>query len=376
MVSNKTRLLIVGLIAGIFIFSAVNFSVNNVAASNNVVRRPPWETDKAPTVAITSPANGENVEGIVLITVSASDDKGIISVSLSIDGATFDVTGSLQFNWDTAGVADGDHSISATATDTIGQTASASITVTTGEVTPPPPPPEPTGNKFAVIVGISDYKAISDLSFCDEDATDWYNFLEAQGYYIVAVLGDGHPEDYPRYDGTASESNIRAALAEMNALAGPGDTCVFTTSGHGGEYKIGRGPSATYQQYLCCWDCSSGEDGQDGILWDDEFPALFADFTDKNFFVFYDHCYSGGFYDEAVPSNWFITSTCTNDGYGYDMTTYSNGAWTYFFLEATLANNPSMSMEDAYAAAAAIYPYDGGDFPQMFDGNTAYDFYL
>jgi hypothetical protein len=31
--------------------------------------------------------------------------------------------------------------------------------------------------KYAVIVGISDYKAISDLSFCDEDASDWFNFV-------------------------------------------------------------------------------------------------------------------------------------------------------------------------------------------------------
>ena len=357
--------------------SAVNLSVNSVAASNDTARLPPWyNPDQDPTVAITSPSNGDTVEGIVLITVSASDDNGVTSVSLTVDGTTYDVTGSLQFNWDTAGLADGDYSISAIATDTIGQTATASITVTFGEVTPPPPPPPPTGNKFAVIVGISDYKAISDLSFCDEDASDWYNYLVAQGYYIVAVLGDGHPEDFPRYDGTASESNIRASLAEMNSLAGAGDTCVFTTSGHGGNYKTGRGRDATYEQYLCAWDCSSGEDGQDGILWETEFPALFADFTDKNFFVFFDHCYSGGFYDEPVPSNWVITTTCTDDGYGWDMSTYSNGAWTYFFLEATLVNNPNMSMEDCYAAALAIYPYDGGDTPQFFDGNTAYDFYL
>jgi hypothetical protein len=34
-----------------------------------------------------------------------------------------------------------------------------------------------TGGKYAIIVGISDYASISDLSYCDEDATDWYNFL-------------------------------------------------------------------------------------------------------------------------------------------------------------------------------------------------------
>jgi hypothetical protein len=37
----------------------------------------------------------------------------------------------------------------------------------TWQATAPTPPPPPTGAKFALIVGISDYKAISDLSYCD-----------------------------------------------------------------------------------------------------------------------------------------------------------------------------------------------------------------
>jgi hypothetical protein len=264
---------------GLFLMLSLSVLGNNstvsVTAEASALKLPPWyNPDAKPVVSITSPSNGETVEGVVLVTVSASDDKGISSVILKIDGVSFDITTGLSYSWDTTGVADGDHVLIATATDTIGQTTSATITVSTGEYVPPPPPPPPTGNKFAVIVGISDYKAISDLSFCDEDAADWYNFLAAQGFYIVAVLGDGHLEDYPRYDGTASEANIRAALAEMNSLAGAGDLCVFTTSGHGGESRVGKGSTATYKQYMCCWDCSSGEDGQDGILFDSEFPAL------------------------------------------------------------------------------------------------------
>jgi hypothetical protein len=53
--------------------------------------------------------------------------------------------------------------------------------------------------KYAVIVGISDYKAISDLSFCDEDASDWYDFITgALGVPTshVTVLGDGHSNDF------------------------------------------------------------------------------------------------------------------------------------------------------------------------------------
>ena len=51
-------------------------------------------------------------------------------------------------------------------------------------------------NKYALIIGISDYKAISDLSFCDEDATDWYNYLSGEGYQIT-LLGDD-TSSYPK----------------------------------------------------------------------------------------------------------------------------------------------------------------------------------
>jgi hypothetical protein len=67
------------------------------------------------------------------------------------------------------------------------------------------------GGAYAIIVGISDYASINDLSYCDEDATDWYNFLAGQGYECH-VYGDGHTSNYPRHDGTATESNVRSAI--------------------------------------------------------------------------------------------------------------------------------------------------------------------
>ena len=102
----------------------------------------------------------------------------------------------------------------------------------------------PTGSitkqKWAVIAGVSDYKAISDLSYCDEDATDWYNYLinpdnfvDGIAYTNIWVYGDGHPADFPQYDGIATEANMKAALANMVDNAGPDDTLAFITSGHG-----------------------------------------------------------------------------------------------------------------------------------------------
>ncbi len=230
-------------------------------------------------------------------------------------------------------------------------------------------------NRYAVIVGISDYKAISDLSYCDEDATDWYNYLHNMGYQIV-VYGDTHSSNYPRYDGVATEANVKAAISNMVQNADADDIIAYISSGHGSG--DGNGNS-----YLCMWDCSSGEDGEDGNLYDTELAELFAPAT-ANVFIFLDHCYSGGM-DEVVTQNSngdkvFLTTTCTANGYGYDDSDHQNGAWTYWFLEAGLIghfnSDPNTSMEDAFAWAVSQYPHSGGDTPQKFDGNTSQYFYL
>ncbi|MFX0090578.1 MAG: caspase family protein [Candidatus Hodarchaeota archaeon] len=234
-------------------------------------------------------------------------------------------------------------------------------------------------NKYAVIVGISDYKAISDLSFCDEDATDWYNYLNPLGYQIT-LLGDNHPENYPFWNNYATEANVRAALANMFATADEDDIVAYISSGHGGRSKVGSGRTKYYVQYLCMWDCSAGENGYDGIITDTEFKEITAPSVSKTF-IFLDHCYSGGM-DEimqnANAASIYMTTTCTDNGYGYDASAYENGMWTYIFLEFTLIDyfGGSASMEDTFAYASANYPVTRpGDQPCEFDGSSD-SFYL
>jgi hypothetical protein len=226
-----------------------------------------------------------------------------------------------------------------------------------------------TGGKYAIIVGISDYQSISDLSYCDEDATDWYNYLNGQGYECH-IYGDGHTSNYPRYDGTATEATVRAAMQELANHAQSGDQVVFVTSGHGS----GDGSGSSY---LCMYDCS----GSAGCYYDTELAADIGGFSSGiNIFVFIDHCYSGGMGPElmalSISQYIYCTTTCTEDGYGYDDPTHQNGAWTYEFLEKYLVGNPTWSMEYTYDQASASYPHSGGDACMEFDGNTGSSFYL
>jgi hypothetical protein len=236
-------------------------------------------------------------------------------------------------------------------------------------------PPEPWGDggKYAIIVGISDYGYISDLSYCDEDASDWYNHLNAMGYEC-RVYGDSHIADYPRYDGKATESIVRNAIQGLAAHAQPGDEVLFITSGHGS----GDGDGSSF---LCMWDCS----GSAGCYYDTELAAdigLYA--NGVNIFVFIDHCYSGGMGPELMAlsnSDYiYVATTCTEDGYGWDDGTHQNGMWTYYFLDfawqSHFGGNPSEPMETVFDYALANYPKSGGDTPQEFDGNTGAYFYL
>lgn len=232
---------------------------------------------------------------------------------------------------------------------------------------------------YAVLVGISDYEYISDLSYCDEDVTDIYNWLEGQwssaGYtYTIEVYGDGHTNDYPIYTDDAYEVNVKAALDTMYSNADSNDVTVYTTSGHGD----GDGSGSSY---LCQLACGSGYGGEDGDYYDTELDDSVATSTADTNFVFIDHCYSGGMGPELMSlgnsANTYCTTTCTEDGYGWDDGTHNNGAWTYQYFEwGWVEGNGPDDCEGNFVAAHDAYPHSGGDEPQEFDGDGGKTTYL
>ena len=171
---------------------------------------------------------------------------------------------------------------------------------------------------YAVIVGISDYKAIGDLNFCDEDANDWFSFLTLIGYDEIVVLGDGI-SPYLQHDGIATEHNAKLALNDLVSKASPKDTIAFISSGHGSGDS--RGSSL-----LCMWDITDGEDGEDGYFWDYEVADILEHSVADQIFVFLDHCFAGGFGEELMnmpnSKNVYFASTCDIMGMGWDVGEY------------------------------------------------------
>lgn len=86
-----------------------------------------------PTVSIESPSNGDVLaEGSdFVVTVLASDDRGIMRVNLRVDGADVGADETSPYRWDVANIPAGTYTFEAVATDTAGQSAtSAPVTVT------------------------------------------------------------------------------------------------------------------------------------------------------------------------------------------------------------------------------------------------------
>jgi thermitase len=89
-----------------------------------------------PTVGFIAPAGSATVSGSVSVQISATDDVGVASVTLKVDGATV-ASASLTpyiFAWDSATVTNGTRTLTATATDAAGNAASAQLTVTVNNV--------------------------------------------------------------------------------------------------------------------------------------------------------------------------------------------------------------------------------------------------
>ena len=87
-----------------------------------------------PSVSITAPAAGANVAGAVNITATAADNVGVAGVQFVLDGVNLgaeDTTAPYSYNWNSATVANGSHTLAAIARDAAGNiTSSSSVAVT------------------------------------------------------------------------------------------------------------------------------------------------------------------------------------------------------------------------------------------------------
>lgn len=100
-------------------------------------------TPSVPTVAFISPAEEATLSEDTLIEVSATDAGGIAKVELYANDQLLKtlVGAPWSTSWSLENVTDGDYTLRAVATNTIGKSAEATRAVKVEKVVPPPPPP-------------------------------------------------------------------------------------------------------------------------------------------------------------------------------------------------------------------------------------------
>lgn len=92
------------------------------------VLQAPLGDNKPPVVAITAPADGDTVTGLVIIAAAATDRNGVDSVEFFLDGSKLadatDTTEPFEYEWDTRSVpGDSGYALTARATDPSGNSA-------------------------------------------------------------------------------------------------------------------------------------------------------------------------------------------------------------------------------------------------------------
>jgi len=259
-------------------------------------------------------------------------------------------------------------------------TASADITVVSSS-TPPPLPPSTLGDKWAVVIGISDYQGTAnDLWNPDKDAMDMQQALTTNygfpGGNIKMLLN--------------SQATYQAIMGAIDWLAGVEDsssTVVFFFSGHGFRAPDSQG-----------WDTDREADGYDeGIvsydmygLSDGLLRQKFSAFETKKFALIFGSCYSGGMFDDPnvdlrAPGR-IICSACKADQYGWDYQRLGNTLFGYYFIDegilqskadgATLPGVETSGVKDGQVsieeALAYAYPLvtaaQAQSQPQIYDG--------
>src|SRR5262245_40245131 len=111
-----------------------NRALSAAEIQSDLGRPIPASTDTVPpSVSIVSPGDGSPVSHVTAISATASDDVGISSVELFLDGASrgVDASAPYVFTLDTTAVSNGMHTLQAVARDLGGnQTTSSSVSVT------------------------------------------------------------------------------------------------------------------------------------------------------------------------------------------------------------------------------------------------------
>ena len=198
------------------------------------------------------------------------------------------------------------------------------------------------GNRYAVVIGVADYKfagngGLSRLAFADKDARDFAETLVQIGWSqdnIKLLTND-----------QATKPAVMHALQTWLRRAGKNDTIVLFWSGHGWP-----DPEDAAKAYFACYD-SRPSDPSSGYRMDYVKRDL-EDRQPKNVIVIADTCHSGAVVRasnsraisvqpaldamedrQEIPKGWIFIASAAADRTAFEDAAWQNGALTHLLLE-------------------------------------------
>jgi hypothetical protein len=160
------------------------------------------------------------------------------------------------------------------------------------------------GAKYALVIGISDYAGTAnDLQYCDDDAIDWKNRLQTEGYSVTALL-----------DLNATKSAIESAIATLASKSIAGNEIAFVYSGHGSKGNI-----VTTDLYYI------------SSTW---FQTMFTNAASTKMVFTFDACQIGAMATALNKNGRVIAVASDTKTYSYDGdATMQNGVFTYYQMK-------------------------------------------
>jgi hypothetical protein len=209
-----------------------------------------------PTVSMSAPTSGTIVSGNVTVTATATDNVGVASVQFYVDSTSntpvaTDTASPYTFTWNSATVANGSHTLYAKATDTSGNTSTASVSITvnntssdttspTAAITAPASGATVSGN-VTVTASASDNIAVSKVEF----------FVDSTSSTAISTVTSS-PYTFTWNSATATNGShtlfAKATDSSNNSTVSSGIQVNVSNSVTAGTYTVtfGNTPDATY----------------------------------------------------------------------------------------------------------------------------------
>jgi chitodextrinase len=185
-----------------------------------------------PKVSILAPTTGTVVPDSVAVSATASDSTGVTSVQFSVDGAPAAVAteAPYEFTWDASGSSQGSHTITATADDAAGNSASATVIVLRPVPSDPPAPAvsitAPTNGAtvsglIQVQASASDSVGVTGVELSVDGAVRGKRTVDPWSFSIdtTKLTNGSHAVAVTAYDAAGNSSSAQVTVSVQNAAA-------------------------------------------------------------------------------------------------------------------------------------------------------------